>query len=325
MQQKSKFSIEKGKSALILGVNGQDGSYLAQYLYIRNWTVWGIGRQSAPRHEILNYLAKYISIDLNDVNSFQRCLSELAPDVILHAAAIHGPSGFKYEDVWQTAHQVNVTSLHAVLEYARLENTQAQVVYFSSAKVFGDLNGKEIFESSQKYSNCIYSITKNTAASLIEYYRNSHGINASVIWLFNHESERRSSEYFVMKIVDALQNSIINKKYKTCVRSLGFWSDWGSAREYMELLAESVTMIRSEDYILSTGKTVWARDVVEDFFFRHNLSLKDHIITETDEITQHIGYWTASNEKFKKLTGLSPQINGVEVYEEVFRKKIDAS
>lgn len=308
------------RTAMVIGVNGQDGGFLAQHLRARNWTVVGIGRQTTPRNEVDNYLSKYYQIDITDNDSFQRCLAESRPDTIFHTAAIHGHAGFRYEDVWLAAHQVNTISLHAALEYARQENANAQVIYFSSAKTFGDLSGKNINEATPRSSECIYSITKNAATSLVKYYRECHNINASVIWLFNHESERRSKDYFVIKIINALKDSLRNIGYSTRVTSLDFWCDWGSASEYMELLADSSTSIRSEDFILATGKTVWTRDVVSELFSRRDLLLEDHIKTDISEIKNHQDSWTASNEKFKSTTGLSPKKSGIDVFEEVFAK-----
>jgi GDPmannose 4,6-dehydratase len=310
----------KCRTAMVIGVNGQDGSYLAQHLKSRNWIVVGIGRQTRPRIEVANYLSKYCPIDITDNVSFQRCMAELRPDTIFHTAAIHGQAGFRYEDFWLAAHLVNTISLHATLEYARLENTKAQVIYFSSAKVFGDLHGKILTEASHRSSRCIYSITKNAATSLVSYYRENHGINASVVWLFNHESERRSQEYFAIKIVNALKNSLANIEYSTRIRSLDFWCDWGSANEYMGLLADSCTSLQGEDFILATGKTVWARDIVEELFSRQGLSIENHIKTDLSGIKKHTESWIASNDKFKSLTGLSPTISGIEVFEDVFAK-----
>lgn len=310
----------KNKLALVIGVNGQDGSYLAQHLHLRNWTIFGIGRHSSARREVSNYLATYRQIDIVDTTAFQRCLTELRPDAIFHTAAIHGPSGFKYEDVWLDAYRVNTISLHATLEYARLENKNAQVVYLSSAKVFGDLHGKTITEATPRTSECIYSITKNAAESAISYYRDNYGINASVLWMFNHESERRTHEYFIMKIISALKNCLTDKTHKTNVRSLDFWCDWGSASEYMEILTKSCDFLGGDDYILATGKTVWARDVVREFFFRHGLASEDHIRTDIPIMKKPTDFWSASNEKFKRATGFSPTISGIEVFENVLSK-----
>lgn len=315
-----KYFTGNKKTALVIGVNGQDGSYLAEHLKNRNWNVVGFGRQKKPCRVVANYLSEYCSVDITDDAYFRECISKSKPDIIFHTAAIHGPAGFKYEDVWMAAHGVNTLSVQSILEYARTEKTNVQIVYFSSAKAFGNLHGKFINEESPKYSQCIYSITKNSASNLISYYRKSYGINASVIWLFNHESERRSQEYFVIKIVNALKNSLENSEYSTRIGSLDFWCDWGSSSEYMSLLAEACTSIQYEDYILATGQTVWARDIVKELFCRRGLSVENHIKTDKSEIKKYMDFWTASNEKFKLSTGFSPAISGIEVFEDVFTK-----
>lgn len=320
MIDEMRSSEGQNRIALIIGVNGQDGSYLAQHLKRNAWIVLGIGRQSSARQEISGCLNNYFQVDIADTKAFQERLKELRPDVIFHTAATHGHAGFKYEDVWLDAHKVNTISLQAILEYVRLEKTDAQVVYFSSGKVFGDLYGNKFTEESNKVSRCIYSITKNAATSIAEYYRGIHGINVSVIWLFNHESERRTQEYFISRILSALKNSLENKKYKTQLRSLDFWCDWGSASEYMKLVANSCDSLRGDDFILATGKTVWAADVVRELFLRYGLTVEDHISTEFDAAKKQSDFWSASNEKFKIATGLSPGISGIQVFEDVFSK-----
>jgi len=315
---KGYLHLSENKIALIIGVNGQDGSYLAEFLSGQGWAVIGVGRQSACRLEIQPFLTKYYAIDIVNVVNLQQCLEEVKPDLIFHTAAIHGPAGFNYEQFWLAAHQVNVISLHATLEYIRARKISARLIYFSSSKVFGILDGQVIDEFSERYSDCIYSITKNSSESLIAYYRKMHNINASVIWLFNHESVRRSPDYFVMKIVMTLKNSLSDSNFKSYIESLDFWCDWGSAREYMQVLAQSINLMRNEDYILSTGKTVWARDVVSEFFQKRGLSFERHIVVLENSKKQPEKIWTASNALFKSVAGITPSIYGVQVFEEVF-------
>ena len=309
--------MSKDKIALIFGVNGQDGSYLAEFLCGQGWIVIGVGRQSACRLEVQSFLSKYYAIDIVNVVDLQQCLEEVKPDLIFHTAAIHGAAGFNYEQFWLATHQVNIISLHATLEYIRARKISTRLIYFSSSKVFGILDGQVIDEFSERYSDCIYSITKNSAESLVAYYRKIHNINASVIWLFNHESVRRSPDYFVMKIVMTLKNSLSDSNSKNNVASLDFWCDWGSAKEYMQILAQSINLMHNEDYILSTGKTVWAKDVVSEFFHKRGLSFEKHIHVLENSKKQPKKIWTASNSLFKSVVGVTPSIYGVQVFEEV--------
>ena len=123
-------------------------------------------------------------------------------------------------------------AVHNILEYLRKEKLSSQIIYFSSSKVFGDLSGKTINEGSKKNPSCIYSISKIAAETLVALYREKFGIKASVVWLFNHESERRKSDYFVMIIMDALKNSILEQSFSTTLQSIDFWCDWGHAQNY---------------------------------------------------------------------------------------------
>jgi GDPmannose 4,6-dehydratase len=241
------------------------------------------------------------------------------PDVIFHTAAIHGSSGFEYESIWKDSHIVNTLSLHATLEYIRKIKKNPQVVYFGSSKMFGDLGGRKIDESSCKHSTCIYSITKNSSVSLIDYYRAQYDISASVIWLFNHDSLRRNVSYFLPKIVNILRQSISNPSYKESVVTLDFWCDWGYAKEYMELLVDHYDEIIGHDFVLATEETVWAKTMVKDLFINHGLDFNNHIITQKSYPKNNESYWKADVSKFKDITGVIPNISNIDVCEKILQ------
>jgi GDPmannose 4,6-dehydratase len=306
--------------ALVVGVNGQDGSFLAKHLYHQSWNVQGIGRQNYPRVGVNCYLSNYIQMDIADLLSFKQVLDQLQPDIIFYAAAVHGPAGYIYEDVWLAAHQVNTLSLQAALEHARLAKKRVKIVYLSSGKVFGELGGKEIVEESCKFNNCIYSITKNTSASLVDYYRQKHAVDASLIWLFNHESEWRANDFFVKKIVRIVAKSMTDLNYREEVKTLDFWCDWGHADEFMFLLAKHCKTLGAEDYILATGRTVWARDVVKEFFSLNGLEIDRHITAQYTSEKDNNECWTANIDKFRTKTNEYPKISGTDVFVKVLSK-----
>jgi len=115
----SSHFMEAKRTALILGVNGQDGSYLAECLIKSGWSVVGVGRQSLLRKEIKELPIKYFKLDLSNIENYEELLMAVKPDVIFHTAAVHGSSGFEYESNWKDSHMVNTLSLHATLEYIR--------------------------------------------------------------------------------------------------------------------------------------------------------------------------------------------------------------
>ena len=315
----SAASPGQGRTALVVGVNGQDGSYLAERLAHNQWRVVGTGRQGQVRAGLAGQLAQYCPLDLTDTAAFQRALHDLQPDAIFFAAAVHGAAGFDYESVWLSAHQVNTLALHAALEHARARAGKVQVVYFGSAKMFGELAGRTIDESTPRVSSCLYSITKNAGADLVQYYRAAHGVDASVVWLFNHESERRPPQFFATQVVQALARSLADRRYTVTLNSLDFWCDWGHAREYMALIADHCDALRGHDVVLATGNTVWARDVVTDLFAQHGLAVADHIRTAARCGPLVATRWQADTARLQRLTGARPALSGVAVFQEILR------
>lgn len=319
----SATSPGKGRTALVVGVNGQDGSYLAERLAHNQWRVVGTGRQGQPRAEVAGRLAHYSPLDLTDTAAFQRLLEAQQPDAIFFAAAVHGAAGYDYESVWLSAHQVNTLALHAALEHARIRKGSpagpVQVVYFGSAKMFGELAGRSVHEGAARVSSCIYSITKNAGADLVQYYRAAHGVSAGVVWLFNHESIRRPPQFFAMQVVQALARSLQDKRHAVTLNTLDFWCDWGHAQEYMALVADHCDALRGHDVVLATGRTVWARDVVTELFAWHGLSVGDHIRTTTRRDKLLSTQWQADTARLQRLAGTRPTLWGVEVFQEILR------
>lgn len=309
----------RGRKALVVGVNGQDGSYLAERLAHIGWQVVGTARQGAARPELAGHLTAYHPLDLTDTAALQQLLATVRPDAVFHTAAVHGAAGFSYESVWHSAHTVNTVSLHAVLEYARTAGPGVQVVYFSSAKVFGPLDGRVIDEATPRVSTCIYSITKNAGADLVQYYRTAHGVDAGVVWLFNHESARRPPPYFSAQVVQALTRSLRDRDHVAELQSLDFWCDWGHAQEYMTLVADHCDTLRGQDVVLATGQTVWARDVVDELFAQHGLATRDHIRTFVHHQRLPASRWQADTGQLQRLTGTAPMMSGVAVFQEILR------
>ena len=266
--------------ALVLGVNGQDGSYLAESLLARGWTVHGIGRQAQSRWIGQTPGYSYQALDLNDIDAFSALLSALRPGFIFHVAAVHGASGFCYEDHWREAHGVNTLAAHAALEYLRKEAPDGVMIYASSSKAFGLAMPPVVSESSPRQSTCIYSATKNAATDLIAYYRRRHGLRASVVWTFNHESPRRGAEYFVPKIVETLARAILDPGFAGRIGTLRFTGDWGDAAEYMDIVADIAQKVPGRDFILATGTTWSAQDFVGRLFQRYRLRYADHLVEE---------------------------------------------
>lgn len=260
--------------SIVLGANGQDGSYLCELLAASGQQVIGVGRQPGYGRRLPDGKFRYVQIDLCDRRALGAILTSQSPDHIYHVAAVHGESGFRYEDVVDDLFAVGVLSTHVCLEYLRTIDG-GRLFYASSAKVFGDRPKHTITESSPKRAECIYSTAKIAAEHLIDCYRRDHGVKAIVAYLFNHESPRRGAAYFVPKIARALANGLAGQGEPVTVNSLDFFADWGSAQEYMDMSVRAMQLGLDGGYIFATGQTVWAAAAVEAAFNRHNLDYRD--------------------------------------------------
>lgn len=271
------------KTSLVLGVNGQDGSYMAEELISRGHMVIGIGRQIESRWISPSSQFRYLHADLSDIQAYETILNKLSPDVVCHFAAVHGSSGFSYLDQWKRAFTVNAMITQATLEYQRKQKSDCSLYFLSSSKVFKNTPGNLVNESSERSPNCLYSISKNFSTDLIQYYRREHGLKASVFWTFNHESPRRGNSYFVPTIVGGLAGALLHDPSPIMVQSLDFNCDWGSAQEYMNIIADVIDKDIADDFVLATGRPMFARQLVENLFAQFGLTGSKHVHTSNNE------------------------------------------
>ena len=265
------------QKAVVLGINGQDGSYLAEALLNRGYDVIGIGRQARSQYVQASNHFHYAPLDLEDVDALERLLAEADPDVAFHFAAVHGSSGFVYEPVWRSMMTVNVLTLHALLEHARTRRPAMRVVYASSAKLFPQPLKGVIDEATPRRATCLYGIGKLASLDLISQYRDRQGIAASNLYFFNHESVRRGPEFFVPTVARCLAAAIKDRTATISVESLNFRADWSSAAELMDIAIDVAEKATNEDFVLAFGKTWHAREAVDALFRRYGLNYRDHI------------------------------------------------
>ncbi len=255
-------------TALVLGSNGQDGTLLCRRLLDAGHEVIGVGLARAPsgEHDASRFL--YVPLDLRGPSApLADLLAAKRPHRVFHFAAVHASAvGACYEPAFEAMLAVNVRSVHTVLEHLRLVDPAARLVYASSSKVFGVPLPARVDEASPRSSPCLYSLTKNAAGDLVRYYRRVHGTLASQVFLFNHESDRRPPEFFLPKLARCLGAARRGEPVRETFTTLDFHGDWGSADEYMGIVAALAERAPGEDFVLATGHTVHARQLVERLF-----------------------------------------------------------
>lgn len=267
---------------LVLGANGQDGSFLVERLASGGDLVEGWGRQESYRHAPAPGSLRYRRVDLRDGAAVRDGIAAAAPDEIYCVAATHGSAGFSYEPVWDDALDVNTKSLYYALEHARNSPNPVRIFYASSAKVFGEPLPEAISMATPRRNQCLYSITKNASENLIQHYRDRHGVGVSVGVLFNHESNRRSSAYFLPKLCAGVAAAVRERDSAIEVRTLDFHCDWGSAEEFMSLAVRSLREGEPATFLMATGRTWRAEDLVSALYGSFDLDYRDHVRCAAD-------------------------------------------
>jgi GDPmannose 4,6-dehydratase len=299
--------------ALVIGVNGQDGSYMAEHLLKLGWLVSGIGRQTGSRFVAPNPRYSYVNLDLTHEHELAVLLDQLKPQRIYHFAAIHGASGFAYEEQWQAALRVNVGSVHKCLEFARKSGEDVRLFYASSVKAFDSEPPAVVHEALARKSTCLYSITKNASVDLLDYYRKMHGVRATAAFFFNHESPRRPGHFFLPRLSGILARALANGTTQDVLRSLDFACDWGSSAEYMQISHDLLEHSENQDYVIATGKTWTGLDVTEALFSLAGLDWRDHVKLQAPPGSSPTHMFQADTSRLGQTLNRFPAQNALDV------------
>lgn len=268
--------------SLVLGVNGQDGSYVAEALLRRGHEVIGIGRGGASRYVGSSPNFSYANLDLRDNDALAGFVAEARPDFAFHFAAVHGAAGFHYEPVVADMLAVNVTALHVLLEHARREAPGMRIIYAGSSKIFPAPLAGVIDELTPARATCLYSIGKLTSRDLISFYRSQHGIAATNLILFNHESARRPARFFLPTIARGIAETLSNPRHSFRVHTLDFWIDWSAAEDIAELAVEIAERSDEGEFVLASGIVRHARLAVSELFAKYGLDAERHVLTSLE-------------------------------------------
>ena len=263
--------------SLVLGVNGQDGSYLAEALLARGHKVLGVGRDPSSRYLIPSERYQYTQLDVGNTDALTTLLRTMPFDQAFHFAVLHGASDFSYEPVWDRMLKTNVASLHTLLEHARTAAPDLRVVYAGSRKIFPEPLHGVIDETTPVKATCLYSIGKVAARDLIQHYVRHHGVRATNVTLFHHESPRRQPQYLFPTIIRGILAAKEDPRHRTKVRTLDFWIDWGAAEEFMEIVADIAEQTDEPELVLASGRTWYARTVAERLFQQYGLDATQHL------------------------------------------------
>jgi len=254
--------------ALITGINGMDGSHLADFLLKKGYEVYGMERRSSSKNRTntshLEGNITFINGDLTDQNSLLRCIKESNPEEVYNL----GSQSFVGES-WNTPEQTSgVTGLGVLrmLEAIREYGKDIKFYQASSSEMFGRLVENPANENTPFYPRSPYGVSKLYGHWITKNYRESYGMfNTSGI-LFNHESERRGIEFVTRKISDGVARIKLGLTDKIMLGNLDAKRDWGYAPDFVEAMWLMLQQDKPQDYVIATGEAHSIRDFLDEAF-----------------------------------------------------------
>jgi len=254
------------KTALITGISGQDGAYLAKFLLDKNYKVIGTDRRSARsvnwRLRRLGIANKIIheEMELGEIYEIQRVFNKYKLNEVYNLAA-QSFVGTSFSSPLNTANITGLGTLR-ILETIRSINPKIRFYQASSSEMFGDVLEKNQKETTPLNPQSPYAISKVFSHYLTQNYRNSYNLYATSGILFNHESPLRGEEFVTRKIILGLVGILKNKINNFELGNIYAKRDWGYAKEYVEAMWKMLQMNKPDDYVISTGKTYSIKDFI---------------------------------------------------------------
>ena len=264
----------KKKIALITGITGQDGSYLAELLLKKNYIVHGLIRKSSSfntgriddiyvdPHNKTNFFLHYG--DLTDSNSIYNLINNIRPDEIYNLGA-QSHVGVSFENPEYTSQVSGVGTLRLLEAIRFLKIKKIKFYQASTSELFGETYKKNIFnEKSKFHPKSPYGVAKLYSYWITSVYREAYGIFACNGILFNHESPRRGETFVTRKITRFFAKKVLGSKDILYIGNLDAKRDWGHAKDYVEIQWKILQQKRPDDFVIATGKTISVREFINE-------------------------------------------------------------
>jgi GDPmannose 4,6-dehydratase len=267
--------------ALIYGITGQDGAYLARYLLDQGYEVWGVSRDVEMaylgRLEYVGVLERVhlISAALGDFRSVLNSLSKSKPDEVYNLAGQSSVS-LSFEQPVETMESISTGTLN-LLEATRLVGSDIKLYNAASSECFGDTKSICANEETPFHPQSPYAIAKSAAFWLVSNYREASGIFACNGILFNHESPLRGERFVTRKVISAVASILRGRKDKLRLGDIAVTRDWGWAPEYVQAMWRMMQHPKAEDFVIATGESYSLREFIECAFQSADLNWEEFV------------------------------------------------
>ena len=304
------------KRALITGINGQDGSYLAEFLIGKGYDVFGtVKRNSVAENQTARLDSVYDKIgknliyaDLTDMSSLLNALRISNPDEVYNLAA-QSHVRISFDQPIYTANATGLGTLN-LLEAVRSFNSNIRIYQASSSEMFGNSIDPDGFQRESTPLNPVspYGCAKVFSYNICRNYRNSYGMYISNGILFNHESPRRGTNFVTNKVCKEAVKIKLGLSNKLALGNLDATRDWGHAKDYVEAMWIILQQESPEDYVCSTGVSHSVEDLVEYVFSKLDLNWKDYVVQDEKFLRpEELDDLKGDSRKLRSLTGWSPK------------------
>lgn len=276
------------KKALITGITGQDGAYLAKLLLEKGYQVYGLARRSSTSDVNLSRLEwlgikKDVHImdgDLLDLSGLIRTIRETDPDEVYNL----GAQSF-VKSSWQQPFltgQVTALGVTNILEAIRTTKPEARFYQASSSEMYGLIQEDMQSESTPFYPRSPYAVAKLYGHWITVNYRESFGLHASSGILFNHESPLRGIEFVTRKVTDSVARIKLGMADELRLGNIDAKRDWGHAKDYVRAMWMMLQQEKADDYVIATGRTTTVRDMCKLAFAHVGISMDDHLVIDPE-------------------------------------------
>jgi GDPmannose 4,6-dehydratase len=309
--------------ALITGVTGQDGSYLAELLLSKGYEVVGVVRRTSHHsYERIEHLLDRIEVvaaDLLDQHSLTVVLQDTQPDEVYNLAAqSYVPTSWSQPVLTGEFTALGVTR---ILEAVRLVHPTARFYQASSSEMFGRVTETPQRETTAFYPRSPYGVAKVYGHWITVNYRESYNLYAVSGILFNHESPRRGIEFVTRKVTDAAARIKLGRSRELRLGNLDARRDWGYAGDYVDAMWRMLQQPTPEDYVIGTGQAHSVRELVEAAFGHVGLNWKDHVVTDPRYMRPaEVDLLMADPSKARKQLGWTPKVG----FRELVAMMVDA-
>lgn len=304
----------ENKIALITGINGQDGSYLAEFLLEKGYEVHGTLKrnsvaenQTARLDEIFNQIKLHYA-DLTDLSSLISVIQKVNPDEIYNLAA-QSHVRISFDQPLYTANVTGIGTLN-LLEAVKLIKPSIKIYQASSSEMFGNCIDKDGYQRETTHMNPVspYGCAKVFSYNIVRNYRNSYGMFISNGILFNHESPRRGTNFVTNKVCKEVVKIHLGLSNELKLGNLDATRDWGHAKDYVKAMWMILQQETSDDYVCSTGISHSVQDLCEYTFSKFGLDYKNYVkVDEKFLRPEELHNLKGDSSKLKSVTGWSPE------------------